>query len=391
MKIAIISPHSPAFFRKLKRTWEASGYPVEEITSLSTDDYHNKTGVLSQAKIRLQIYVLFTLSLLMTLPRRNLQRQEIWIIVNPPIFLPFLARKLARTKQVHVVNLLYDLYPEALIQSRKIRCNSRIAKKIEELTIDNLQHCSATVFFGERIKHYIEKRYGGARRHTIIPIGADASPFKNAPPNPLEEGAPVRIMYSGSMGYMHDYETLLKVLHHELPHNIEILFHASGVRYTHFRKKIIDTKDELRLLPELRGPLEENLWHRKMISAHIGLVTMAIGAENVCMPSKTYSAMAAGQAILAICPRDSDLADTILKHDSGWIIEPGHDRELKATLEEIATDARSLHRKRVNAHTAAHQYYDMEVVAAEWIKLFEDLCSGKGRDYDVPAGAGRPN
>ena len=27
------------------------------------------------------------------------------------------------------------------------------------------------------------------------------------------------------------------------------------------------------------------------------------------MPSKTYSAMAAGQAVLAVCPRASDLAD----------------------------------------------------------------------------------
>jgi len=38
---------------------------------------------------------------------------------------------------------------------------------------------------------------------------------------------------------------------------------------------------------------------------------MAPGAEQVVMPSKTYSAMMAGQAVLAIAPEESDLVDLI--------------------------------------------------------------------------------
>ena len=45
-----------------------------------------------------------------------------------------------------------------------------------------------------------------------------------------------------------------------------------------------------------------------MQSSQIALVTMSEGSQEVA-PSKTYSAMMAGQAILAVAPEDSDLVD----------------------------------------------------------------------------------
>ena len=68
----------------------------------------------------------------------------------------------------------------------------------------------------------------------------------------------------------------------------------------------------------------------------VAMVTMISGAENVVLPSKTYSAMAAGQAILAIAPE-------------------------------------ALHGKRCRALSATRQYYDVKVVAKQWADLFENL------------------
>jgi hypothetical protein len=69
--------------------------------------------------------------------------------------------------------------------------------------------------------------------------------------------------------------------------------------------------------------LSNEEWIKVMQSSEIALVTMSEGAQEVVMPSKTYSAMMAGQAILAVAPEDSDLVDLIKAADCGWWVAPG--------------------------------------------------------------------
>ena len=79
-----------------------------------------------------------------------------------------------------------------------------------------------------------------------------------------------------------------------------------------------------------------------MESADVALVTMVPGSETVVMPSKTYSAMMAGQAILAIAPEDSDLVDLIKAAECGWWVAPGAVAGLAAALDQISADPEGL-------------------------------------------------
>ena len=110
-----------------------------------------------------------------------------------------------------------------------------------------------------------------------------------------------------------------------------------------------------------------------MKQAQIALVTMVPGSEKVVMPSKTYSALCAGQAILAIAPEASDLVDLIKEHDCGWWVEPGDVDGLCAILRELPNQPEEVLRKRQNAYHAGHTYYSQEVLAKQWIALFEEL------------------
>jgi glycosyltransferase involved in cell wall biosynthesis len=110
-----------------------------------------------------------------------------------------------------------------------------------------------------------------------------------------------------------------------------------------------------------------------MQDADVALITVGVGAERVVMPSKTYSAMVAGQAILAICPRHSDLADLIVAHDCGWVIEPGDVDGLRRVLRQIGGNADDLLAKRERSFRAGHEFYDMKPVAKAWLELFREL------------------
>jgi glycosyltransferase involved in cell wall biosynthesis len=83
--------------------------------------------------------------------------------------------------------------------------------------------------------------------------------------------------------------------------------------------------------------------------------------------------MAAGQAILALCPRNSDLADIVLENNCGWVVDPGDPSALKETLERIAQDTESIHINRCNAYRAANANYGMPIVAGMWAQLIKSL------------------
>ena len=110
-----------------------------------------------------------------------------------------------------------------------------------------------------------------------------------------------------------------------------------------------------------------------MVESHVALITVSLGADKVVMPSKTYSALLAGQAILAIAPPDSDLADLVRQHGCGWVVAPGDVAGLRAVLENIAADHADVQAKRERAFVAGHRYYDMKPITAQWEELIGKL------------------
>ena len=88
------------------------------------------------------------------------------------------------------------------------------------------------------------------------------------------------------------------------------------------------------------------------------------------MPSKTYSALAAGQAILAICPSDSDLANLVRDENCGWVVSPGQSHEFRHALTEIVSNRSLLLLKRENAYRAGQNKFSEKSVAQKWVELF---------------------
>jgi len=86
------------------------------------------------------------------------------------------------------------------------------------------------------------------------------------------------------------------------------------------------------------------------------------------MPSKTYSAMMAGQAVLAIAPEESDLVDLIKGAGCGWSVEPGDVDGLAAAVEAIESDPEGLLEKRERAYEYAHAHFGQNVLAKEWVE-----------------------
>jgi colanic acid biosynthesis glycosyl transferase WcaI len=357
-----------AFFQRLLDEWKKRGARVTSFQAVSESDYRARHGALGRLALRWRMYAGYAWTC-----RRGVQRDRarapVRVVTTNPFFAPALVARTARGSGA-TINLLYDLFPEALIQAGKTAPDSRMARRCGAVTRFALRECDATVFLGDRLRTYAESTYGPARRSRVIPVGADGAPFRTTPPAQLASGVKPRILYSGQMGRMHDLATVAAVWEEGAAAGVDWVFHASGAGYARLRK-IAPAPDGV----SWGDALPDAGWQQAMKEAQVALVTIAPGAERVVMPSKTYSALVAGQAILAICRRESDLADLVFRHGCGWVVEPGDVAGLRHALGTIAGHPGELLARRQNSFDAGHRHYDMGIVAETWMSLFGEIQS----------------
>lgn len=360
------SVRGAAFFEAMLHEWQVAGWRVTQIHSLDQGEYRSSRGLLGRLGVRWRMYGLYAWRCWRA-AQRSQGRARLRVVTTNPFFAPALVQRTAG-KTGATINLLYDLYPDALILAGAAKEESWLARRCAAATRYALRECAATVFLGLRLKQYAEAHYGRAQRGVVIPVGADGAPFRDFPPEPLGASAAVTVLYAGQMGRMHDTETVRKLLEREMPRGVELLFHATGAGFTTLKRSVPSVAR-----CSWKGSVSNSEWQSVMTASQVALVTMAPGAEQIVMPSKTYSALVAGQAILAICASESDLADLVRKHDCGWVVEPGDVAGVHAVLESIVASPLMLQRKRLNAFQTGHRDYCTSVVAMQWQHMFNEL------------------
>lgn len=111
---------------------------------------------------------------------------------------------------------------------------------------------------------------------------------------------------------MHDVDTMargiplfLASLDDKTRERVGFVFAASGAGIEKLQTRLGGAyADTLRFV----GPLDDGAWAALMARSQVSLVTLNEAAHSTCAPSKAYSALAAGAAILAVAPQNSDLA-----------------------------------------------------------------------------------
>jgi len=312
------------------------------------------------------------------------ERADAVVVCTNTFYVPFLATFFHRK----VIHLVYDLFPEAMVHAGKWEEGTFKVRLIRWITQQTFKRASANVFLGNRLKAYCEGQYGVIHNSVIIPVGGDERLFCGVKGDfsaggRVGEADVPRILYCGNFGNMHDSGTLFgswKALVIKVGREGKEMFpwwffHCSGPKRALVEATKMELPEELQERIVLGEGLDQERWVETMLSAEVALVTMVSGAEQVVMPSKTYSAMLAGQAILAIAPEDSDLVDTIKEADCGWWVTPGDIDGLLQVLLEITKYDQLVMMKRRNAFKYAHQHFGQNRLALNWIKLFNDSLS----------------
>jgi len=351
------------FLPGLLRALAASGWVANARFAVTQEAYRSSRGRLARLRLRAKAYAWYPLRVLGAL--RAQKRPDVVVVCTNTFYAPRVAQLASRVPVVHWV---FDLFPDVLVETGALQRGSLGERWLRQIVRTTFDRAAANVFLGERLKDEAEQRFGPIPRATVIPVGGDAAPFAGFPPEPRPQGEPLRVLYCGNFGRLHDVETLLAVLRDGLPEGIELELRGNG---TGFRaiEHALGSRPASRVI--LGPPLGDALWVNAMRRADVALVTMKPVAEALLMPSKTYSALAAGQAVLAVCPRNSDLAETVNAPRCGWRIEPGDANGLRQALAEAVARPNELLERRRAAWTAGRDCFDQAVLARNWQSVLE--------------------
>jgi glycosyltransferase involved in cell wall biosynthesis len=284
---------------------------------------------------------------------------------------PFWLPTMMALRQVRpLVVLVYDVYPDALAVRWDLpRC---LRWTVEWVVGYGLRRADAVVVLGERIRATLVARHRLRGPVAVIPTGADPGEFIDVPtsalPAPVADDA-VLIAYVGNTGSVHDGRTLGLALAEVLARRPE----ASAIVATRG-----DRADEL-LAPlgtapraALRATLDDDAFRATLARADVALVTLDEGAGVASLPSKVHPALAAGCAVLAVAPSDSDLADLVTASGAGLVVPPGDVPAATAALERLVADP-ALRARCAEAARRAAEDATPAVLAARWAEVLRPL------------------
>jgi len=290
--------------------------------------------------------------------------QLLFIVSNPP-FIGLLGLLFKKISNQRYVILVYDIYPDILISLDKIVEKNLMVRIWRKMNRKVYEESDAVITIGNVMKKVLENHFDPKKTlmGKVIAIPNCADP-KSIMPIPKEKNNfsikynqidKLTVMYSGNFGNSHSFKMILDTAEKLKNDNfINFFLIGEGAQKSNINAKIIT--EDLSNVVSLPWQ-KESIFVESIASSDISLITMAIGSENLMIPSKIYYSMAVGSALIGIAKKESELANIINDYDCGIIIDPDNLNDLERAILKFKNDASFLKKCQNNSYNAFKNNY----------------------------------
>lgn len=177
------------------------------------------------------------------------------------------------------------------------------------------------------------------------------------------------VTYCGNLGLPQNVEILIDAAKElEYIRDLEIVIVGNGVRKDFIKDYIekLDVKN-VRLFP--LQPLEEVPYVYSL--GDVGVVIGKSGTSKNGFPSKTWTMMAAGQAIISCFDIDSELSQAVKDGKCGIALEPDNSEKLKKAIITMYENKANTQQFGLNAREYVVKNYSRKVATKKYISALE--------------------
>lgn len=285
--------------------------------------------------------------------------ERILFVSNPP-FSFFMAPLVRYLKGSPIYILIYDVYPEALVNFGFLREGSVLVKFWQFFNRWSFKSATRIITISQYMKKELSGYVNYQDKVIVIPNWVDSDRIV-----PVEKSENVflrrqklddkfTVLYSGNLGLTHDLDSIVEAasLLREME-DIHFIIIGEGAK----KEKLVQRADELALKNiSFLSYQQEAIFPHSIASGDISIVTLAKGAGALSVPSKTYYMMAAGSALVVIAPEQSELTSMIRRYEMGYKIEPGDYQRLSSVIVEMYHNKALIQKYKSNALAAIKKY-----------------------------------
>jgi len=325
-------------------------------------------------------YLSFYVSAFFKLVR--LTRPDVILVLTTPPLIASVACMIKSISRCRVIYVVQDLYPDVAVQLGVLKEKSRFTKLLESVSKSTLTRADAIVALGDCMRKRIEEKGTPTCKIHVIPNWADGEQIRTVE---RSENQFIRehnlvdkfiVFYSGNMGKVHDFDTILESAGQLSAHrDIAFVFVGDGPKKNSITSFVKDNPDaNILLLPyRTRDELSVSLG-----AADVSLVTLSEGMQGLVVPSKVYGVMAAGRPVIFVGPSDSEAASTIENAACGYVIPNGRPSELKHAILKLKTDKNLASRMGRNSREHFETKFDRRLVTKRYFDLIKGVTETNG-------------
>ena len=297
---------------------------------------------------------------------------DVFIIMSTPPMLGVLGGCL--NQNAKKIYRLQDIFPDNLVITDKIKANCFLFKILKKLEGYMYQTNDLILTISNDMKEHIQKDKDINDKVEVVYNWIDCNKCK---PVKWENNILVKkwklseekfyVVYAGNMGIAQNVETILKAaLKVEDYEDIEFIMIGDGAKKNDVVKFLNHNNCKNVKLYSMQ-PIE--LVSHVYSIGDVGIVSLKGGVSRVAMPSKTWSIMAAGRAVICEIDSYSELNNIISSNECGYTCEPGNYNEM---AERIIQLYREREQCRIMGENS-RKYIEKNLTIEQSINKFNDI------------------
>lgn len=297
----------------------------------------------------------------------------ILVYSNPPV-LPCVALLAHALFHCKIVYVSYDVYPEVAYASKSLKPGSLIDRAMKMINSRLYRHAAKVVALTDEMKSFLLANRPGLTAERITTIANWAHEKKtNATPAAYqrfgyEEGQFI-VSYFGNMGICQDMDTLLDTIRLTKDNpKIKYLIIGHGSKKEAV-KRIMDESPHVQVLDFLVG----EAFQQAVAITSVSIVSLEKGLKGMCAPSKYYSYLQGGKAVIAIVEQGSYLAEEVAKEHVGVFVPIGDSTALAERLTFLENNRDELWEMGQNAARLYDTQYKIEIGLSKYHEMIEGL------------------
>lgn len=294
-------------------------------------------------------------------------RADVVLVFSPPLPLPWLVCLVGKARRIPVVVNIQDLFPREAVELGMLT-NPLLIRLFEAMERQVHQLAAALTVHSPGNRDHVLEHGGLPERVHVVHnwVNTDhIQPGKRDNQFAREHGLVNRfvVSYAGTMGWAQDMDTIVaSAAHLRSQSDILYLLVGDGVE----KERAIAKSLELGLDNIVWLPMQPwSVYPEVLAASDVSLINLRPELRTPVVPSKLLSIMAAGRAVVASLPLESDARRIVTEAGCGICVEAGDAAALSRAILTLYSDRTLLQDMGCRGRAYVERHFSREACTAK--------------------------